>query len=293
MLHLRSKMALVWFVGPFMMLFLVFFVFPIGYSIYQSFFIERIGVLHFVGITNYATALSDSSFWSGFLRVIAYGVIEISVMIGLALTLALIMDTPRFKRWTTILRLVYFLPYAVPGVIAAIMWGFLYTPQLDVLLRLPADLGGHPITPLSSGALLFAIINIAVWGATGYFMMLYVASLSSVPRELYDAAHIDGCSQWQLARFVKIPLLRPTLVLTTVLSMIGALQLFSEPEILSNLTSVSTSYTPNMDIYSTAFSYLDLQYSATLAIILGAITVAASVAFLVATNRGDAIRRPT
>jgi multiple sugar transport system permease protein len=174
------------------------------------------------------------------------------------------------------------------------MWGFLYTPQLDGLLRLPATFGGHAITPLAPGGLLLAMVNIAVWGTTGYFMMLYTAGLSSIPPELYDAANIDGCSQWSLAHYVKIPLLRPTIILTTVLSLIGALQLFAEPEILSNLTTISASYTPNLDIYNTAFSYVDIQYSATLAVILGVMTVAASVAFLTLANRGpgSALRRP-
>lgn len=290
--NVRSKRFFWIFLGPFGALFVTFFVFPIGYAFYDSLFIERIGVAHFVGLANYAVALRDTAFWAGFIRVIVYGVIDIAIIIVLALTLALILDSPMFKRWTTAFRLIYFIPYAVPGVIASIMWGFLYSPQLDALLRLPTVVGGHAVNPLAPGGLLFAIVNISVWGATGYIMMLYVAGLSSIPHELYDAASIDGCSEWQLARLIKLPMIRPTIVLTTVLAIIGALQLFGEPEVLSSLTTISTTYTPNLDIYNTAFSYLDIPFSATLAMILGVITVTGSVVFLRTVNRADAMRRP-
>lgn len=291
MVQVRSRRFFWLFLGPFGILFTVFFIFPVGYAFYDSLFIERIGVSHFVGLENYRLALQDTAFWGGFLRVIAYGVVDITVILILALTLALILDSPWFKRWTTIFRLIYFLPYAVPGVIATIMWGFLYSPELNALLRIPTAFGGHALNPLAPGSLLFAIVNISVWGATGYVMMLYVASLSSIPRELYDAAQIDGCTEWQLARKIKVPMIRPTIVLTAVLAIIGALQLFGEPEVLSNLTTIPTTYTPNLDIYNTAFAYLDIPFSATLAMILGVITVIGSVVFLRTMNRADAIRR--
>lgn len=264
------------FVLPFMVLFALFFIGPRLYALYVSLFVQHFGVNHFVGLQNYRVALTDPTFWQAVARVAYYGVVQVSIMLTLALLLALLLDSPFATRYQIIFRLLFFLPYAVPGVIAAIMWGFLYAPSLDPLLHAI----GPGINPLASGSVLYAIVNIALWEWTGYNMTIYFASLTSIPIEIYDAAKIDGCGEMQLAWHIKIPLLRSTMVMTTVLSIIGSLQLFNEPYILSTLTSMPSNFTPNMDVYNFAFSYDNIPYAAALSIVLAALTIVASLAFL-------------
>ncbi|MEH7416086.1 sugar ABC transporter permease [Neobacillus drentensis] len=272
------------FLTPFLILFALFFVFPFLYSLILSLFVNIQGKYHFVGLTNYLTAWEDKSFWYAVYRVAYYGVVQVTIMLVLALVLALFLDS-RFVKNKAVFRVIYFLPYAVPGVIAAIMWGFLYSPDLNPILSIFGIFtGGKPLNLLDSGTVLYGIMNMATWAWTGYNMTIYFASLTSIPIELYDAAKIDGCNEFQTAWHIKLPLLKQVIVMTTVLSIIGSLQLFNEPYVLSSLTSIPATFTPNMDIYNMAFAYGNFTYSATLSITLVLITFIASLLFMYATS---------
>ena len=272
------------FLTPFLILFALFFVFPFVYSLILSLFVNIQGEYKFVGLTNYLTAWEDKSFWYAIYRVAYYGVVQVTIMLVLALVLALFLDS-RYVKNKALFRVIYFLPYAVPGVIAAIMWGFLYSPDLNPILNIFASFtGGKPLNLLDSGTVLYGIMNMATWAWTGYNMTIYFASLTSIPIELYDAAKIDGCNEFQTAWHIKLPLLKQVIVMTTVLSIIGSLQLFNEPYVLSSLTSIPATFTPNMDIYNMAFAYGNFTYSATLSITLVLITFIASLLFMYATS---------
>jgi multiple sugar transport system permease protein len=165
------------------------------------------------------------------------------------------------------------------------MWGFLYSPDLNPILSIFGIFtGGKPLNLLDSGTVLYGIMNMATWAWTGYNMTIYFASLTSIPIELYDAAKIDGCNEFQTAWHIKLPLLKQVIIMTTVLSIIGSLQLFNEPYVLSSLTSIPATFTPNMDIYNMAFAYGNFTYSATLSITLVLITFIASLLFMYATS---------
>ena len=280
--------------APFLILFIGFILLPLGYSVYISFYGERMGVKFFVGLQNYVSAMHDANFWSALDRVLYYGVVQVTLMIVISLALALLLDSP-VARFKTLFRLLYFLPYAVPGVVATIMWGFLYSPNMDsTLLNFLGGGAAHPFNPTSSGNLLYGIINIVLWEITGYNMTLYYAALTGIPLDLYDAAKIDGCGEWRVALHVKLPMLRPMVVMTIVLSIIGALQLFNEPFFLSQIVPVSLDYTPNSEIYNTAFTFGNIPYAATLSMILGIISIVASIAFMLISRRigtGTGVRK--
>ncbi|SIS74875.1 MULTISPECIES: carbohydrate ABC transporter permease [Alicyclobacillus] len=276
--HRQSKaVSAATFLAPFLLLFVAFLLAPLIYAFYTSLFIDRFGQPIFVGFRNYINAFQDAAFWASVVNVIRYAILQGVIMIALSLILALVLDT-RYAKAKSFFRLVYFLPYAVPGVFASIMWGFLYSKPLDPLLQ------AVRFDPLSSGALLYSIINIATWEWAGYNMTLYAASLTGVSADLYEAAIVDGCNEFQLAWHIKLPLLRPTILMTVILSFIGSMQLFNEPFLLSALTPISQTFTPNMDIYAMAFNLTNLPYAATLAVLLGAITIFISACVMVATR---------
>lgn len=268
---------------PFFVLFVVFLIMPLFYAFYISLFVSRMGILHFVGFQNYIYAFQDSEFWRSILRVIYYGVLQAIIMIGLAILLTLILDTP-YAKGKSFFRLIFFLPYAVPGVLAAIMWGFLYSTKINPLLSL------IHFQPLSSGVMIYSILNITVWEWVGYNMTIYVASLTGQSRDLFEAARIDGCGEWKLAWKVKLPLLRPTIGMTVLLSMIGSVQLFNEPFILSSLTAISPTFTPNIAIYNTAIGNANEPYGAALAVLLGVITIGLSFICLTVVNVVNRVR---
>lgn len=272
------------FLFPYVVLFLAFIVFPIGYSMYMSLFVTRGVNSKFVGLQNYGKALKDAAFWSGLGNVAIYGACMICIMIVLALILALFLDSSKI-RGKAVFRMIYFLPYAVPGVIAAIMWGFMYSPSLNTALQLFAPLnGGQPLNLLTTDKLMFGIVNISLWLWTGYNMTIYYANLTSIPLDFYEAAKIDGCGEIGMAVYIKIPMIADAIKMTVALTIIGAIQVFNEPFMMSNITVVPSTYTPNMYVYNMAFSYGNLSYSATLSVVLTLITILVSILFNVLTR---------
>lgn len=283
-LESKQRHAGLLMVLPFVLFFLAFFVAPLLYTLYESFRSSLTGA--FDGLGNYRYIFSLGTLWSGIGRMLYFGLIQVTAMIGMATLIALFLDT-RYSRGRGIFSLIFFLPYAVPGVIAAILWGFLYSPQLDSLLRAPGHLGitHGAVNPLSSSFVLYAIMLIVTWEFTGYNMVIVMAGLSSIPREIIEAGRVDGCSEVALAWRIKLPVIRRTLLFITLLSIIGTLQLFNEPDIINTLTPLSPGYTPNLQIYQTAFSEGTIPVAAAEAVILAAITIVLALVFFRVTRR--------
>jgi multiple sugar transport system permease protein len=263
---------------PFLALFAVFFVAPLVYSVVLS--LKAGGTGQFAGLLNYRSVLGDSEYWGGVQRMIYFGVIQVTAMIGLAIALALFLDSA-YCKGRKFFALVYFLPFAVPGVIAAIMWAFLLEPDLNGALNIPNHLGlaSGPIDPLDYRLALYAIMLIVTWEFAGYNMTILLTSLTSVPRQVIEAARIDGCSEAAIALRVKFPLIRRTVLFTVILSIIGTLQLFNEPVLLNYIAETSNSLTPNQIIYNTAFSFGNESLAAAQSIVLAVITIVATVTF--------------
>lgn len=284
----RNARAAAGFVLPFLALFALCFIAPIVYALHQSLHkTERTGPLGlggqereaFAGLDNYAHALSDDRFLTGFGRVLLFGAVQIPLMIVLATALALLLESAS-ARGVRFFRSAFFLPYGVPGVIASILWGFLYVPGISPLVKI-ADSLGWDVDFLSRGTVLWAIANIVTWQFTGYNMLVLIAQLKAVPGELYEAARIDGASAWQVARHIKLPLIRPALVLTTVFSIIGTLQLFAEPMVLRPLaSSIDSGFTPNLHAYSAAFVGNNQHAAAAEAVLLALVACVLSFGFL-------------
>ncbi|MEW9550498.1 carbohydrate ABC transporter permease [Nonomuraea sp. NPDC050783] len=279
------------FVAPFFLAFALFFLAPIGYAIYQSFFkltSSGLGLteptLEFAGLGNYATALGDAAFTRSIGRVLVFSLIEVPTMVVCALALALLLDSAR-ARFRAFFRVSFFLPYGVPGVIASLLWGFLYVPQTSPLVDALAA-AGLPHDFLSPGMILPAIANISTWQFAGYNMLVLIAGLQAVPRELYEAARVDGAGELRIAWHVKVPLVRPPLVLVTVFTLIGTLQLFVEPLILKPMTTaVSSDFTPNLAAYNQAFGQSNIHLASAEATLIAIMAFVISFGFLRLVNR--------
>ncbi|MBZ4018720.1 carbohydrate ABC transporter permease [Streptomyces purpurogeneiscleroticus] len=279
------------FLAPFLALFLVFTVLPIVLAAYDSLFTVRYsglglggGTLHFVGLDNYATALTSPELLLGVLRMTAFGLVQVPVMLGIALALALVFDAAA-SRLYSVLRTVYLLPYAVPVVIGTLAWGFLYTPRTSPLSGAVAALGG-PADLLDDSVVLWSMGNVVTWSYIGINMTILYTSLRGLPRDTYEAARLDGAGEIRIAWSVKIPQLLPAIVMTTVISVIGTLQIFTEPTILRNLTpAVSSTYTPNMTIRTIAIGQQNPQLAAATAIVLAAVIFVLSFGFLALAQR--------
>ncbi|MFV2013026.1 MULTISPECIES: carbohydrate ABC transporter permease [unclassified Micromonospora] len=279
------KRAIAIFVVPFGALFVLFYAVPIGYAVVQSLYVvERTGTFGparevFGGLAQYQRVLTDSPFWFSIGRVLLFGAVQVPVMLGLALLLALLLDSG-LVRGRRFFRLAFFVPYAVPGVVAAIMWGFLYSPNLSPFTAVTgrADL-------LGADLVLWSIANVVTWVYVGYNMLIIYSSLLAIPPEIYEAARLDGAGPARIAWSIKIPMVMPAIVLTTVFSIIGTLQLLAEPQVFRTFSSaVSSTYTPNLTVYSTS-SIPNFNLAAAFSVVLALATFALSFTFLKFTQR--------
>jgi multiple sugar transport system permease protein len=239
----------------------------------------------FVWFENYAEVLTNASLVAGLGRLAIYGIIAVPLTLGLALLFALLLDAngTRLKRFG---RTAIFIPYAVPGVVAALMWGFMYLPATSPFSYVTRAVGLGTIPFLEPHGLYGSIANITVWGGIGFNMLVIYTALRSIPNEMIEAARIDGASEVQVALRIKVPLVGPALVLTSIFALLGALQLYGEPAMLMPLTnSISTTWAPLMTIYRDAFVLDNLSSAAAASMVLAIGTGAVSVIVLTVVRR--------
>lgn len=285
--RLEPRLAPWLFLAPAGLFFIAFLLVPIGFAIWLSFQGYRVsggafGVREqtFVGVDNYVAAITDSEFLAGFGRVLLFGLIAVPSVLGMALLFALLLDSPA-ARARGFSRTALFIPYAVPGVIASLLWGFLYLPSTSPVSYLTEQLGGGPVPFLSYPQLYFAIANIALWSGVGFNMIIIYTALRSLPTEIYEAARVDGASEWTIALRIKIPLVIPALVLTGLFSVIGTFQLYNEPATLQPITeTISSTWVPLMRIYQWAFSDDNLGTAAAASVMLAVLILALSAVIL-------------
>jgi multiple sugar transport system permease protein len=285
----RQNIAAYGFVLPFFLVFLAMLVTPLVYSGYLSLFQSQlVGGETFAGLANYVRALSDPDFLGSVGRAGLFFVIQVPIMLGLALFFALALDSAR-ARGSKAIRLLIFMPYAVPAVVATLMWGYLYGPDFGPIAQVSRALSFGTPNLLSAQTILYSIMNIVTWEFIGYNMIIMYAALRSIPAELYEAAEIDGAGQFRVAWSVKIPSIRPAILLTVIFSIIGTFQLFAEPSLLNIIAgdAITRSILPNYYAYNVAFLDQELNYAAAIAFLLGIVIAIVSYIVQLSTERRE------
>lgn len=283
------------FTAPFFVGFAFVFVAPFVYALVQSLFAEKksgtgLGgaVTTFVGFENFARGLSDSEFWESMGRVALFAVVQIPIMLALSLIAALLLDIA-VGRSSRFARLGLLIPYMVPSIVATLVWLYLYSPRLGPLTKVAAW-AGLDVSFFSSELIWVSIGNLLTWVGLGYNMLIIYGSLRSVPRDLFEAARLDGAGEARIAWSIKIPFVRGSLVLTGMLAIIHMLQIFAEPLVfrVTSPETVTSSFTPIMMIYDLAFNTGNYNYAAALSVILAVIVGITSGVFYKLTNRAPA-----
>jgi len=285
----RQRTAAYILLAPFLVIFVTMLVVPLIYSGYLSLFATRlVGGETFVFLDNYVRAFTDPRFLGGLLRMVQFLLIQVPIMLALALFLALALDSGRTAASKTA-RLSIFIPYAVPGVVATLMWGFLYGNDFGPIAQIFRQIGWDSPDFLSPTNVLGSMMNIVTWEFIGYNMIIMYAALRSIPTELYEAAEIDGAGRIRTAWSIKIPAIRPAIFLTVIFSIIGTFQLFNEPSLLSRIApnAISSSFTPNLYAYSLAFVNRDINYAATIAFALGLVIMIISLVVQLASRKKE------
>jgi multiple sugar transport system permease protein len=271
---------------PFLIVVFAFLIAPLGYALYLSTQADTlVGGQEFVGFENYIFSLTDPIFLEGVKRVFIFGLIQIPIMLFLSTVGALVIDVIN-TRLSRTFRLIAFMPYAVPGVVAALMWGFLYSESFGPFVGIAESLGAKDFNFFSLKVFIYSISNIVTWAWTGYNMIIIYSALQGLSREVYEAAIVDGATQVQIAIRVKLPAIKNAILLTTIFAIIGTMQIFTEPRILARYTNaVSNGYTPNIYSFNLAFAQSQFNYAAAVSFTLALVVFVVTSIVLAATRR--------
>ncbi|MBA2469373.1 MAG: sugar ABC transporter permease [Chloroflexia bacterium] len=219
-------------ISPFYLLFLVFGLFPIGFAFYLAFQSwDGIGPMQYVGFEQFRYLLTDEIFLKSIVNTFQIWIISTVPMLLLALGLAFLLNQP--LKGKTAYRIAFFLPNVTSLVAIAIIFTSIFGNEFGLLNAVIRGLGAERFAWLDDEwGIKVAIATMVVWRWTGYNAIVYLAGLQAIPDDLYDAAKIDGATTWKLFTDITVPLLRPVILFTVIISTIGGMQLFTEPQIL-------------------------------------------------------------
>ncbi|WP_270887988.1 carbohydrate ABC transporter permease [Pedococcus sp. 5OH_020] len=279
----------VW-VLPAVVLLVVFVYYPIVDNIRLSFFSWSAFSTSpaFVGLDNYTTAATDPVFWHSLWNNVLYAVISLIFQVGLALVLAAVLEEVVHQRLRGILRTIYFIPATISITVAGILFSFVYNPQIGLLNRalgavglgsLAQDWLGNPQTAI------FGVIGMSQWQSIGYTAVLFVVAIQRIPRELYEAAKVDGAGHVRTFLSVTIPLLREMTTLVVILTMSGAFLVFNEIMVMTAGGPSNSSQVLNTWLYHNAFLTDDMGYASAIGTVIFVITFSISAAQILITRR--------
>jgi multiple sugar transport system permease protein len=284
----RARQRFGWlFVAPFLAVFVTFLVVPLVYAFWMSLHTKTLAFgERFTGLDNYTQAFSDPQFLQGVGFVVRFSLVLIPVQMLVSLAVALVLDalTDRLAKFA---RLMIFVPYAIPVVIGAMMWGFLYSPRFGPMADIFGVVGLDAPVMLSPDNVFAGLLNVVTWQWAGYYMIIIYAALRGIDPSVYEAARIDGATDVQIALRIKVPMISSALVLILVFALIGTLQFFTEPQILRSVAAgtIDAAFTPNIYAFTLAFSYSQFNYASAISFALGVVVFAGSYLFLFLTRK--------
>jgi cellobiose transport system permease protein len=287
-----SKLSPYLYIAPFFVLFGIFGLYPLVYTAWVSLHDwELASDEHpWSGLENYSRLVSDPVFWNALWN--TFGIFLLATVPQLTLALFVASLLNRHLRGRTFFRLSVILPMATSIAAVSIVFSQLFSRDFGLVNWLLGGIGVGPIewqaAKWSSWSAIAAMVN---WRWTGYNALIYLAAMQAIPRDLYEAAAIDGASAWKQLTKVTIPLLRPTIVFTVILSTIGGFQLFTEPLLFNSGSSnyqggsLRQSQTVAMYVYENAFIKFDFGYASAVAWVLFLIILLAAAANYLAVRR--------
>ncbi len=263
----RSDRAAYWLTAPYLIFFCAFVAYPLVFSLILVFVRWNIVTpMQWAGLRNFERMLSDPLFFKSLINTLVFLLIHIPLQIVVALGLSLLLNSR--LRGRGLFRAIYFLPVVVSGVAVTILWQQLYAYDYGVLNAL-LRLVGLPAIPwlIDPAVAMPSIALMATWKNVGIYIVLFLAGLQNIPRELYEAASLDGAPPARQFFSVTLPMLNPTVVVIIVLSTIGGFSLFIEPYVLTGGGPMQSTLSGMLYIYNQAFYFGHMGYAATLGFI--------------------------
>jgi ABC-type sugar transport system permease subunit len=267
--RLRRGLTPYLFLAPFFLTFIAFWLGPIIASLGYSFTDWRgFATPRFIGFANYTKLFADPRFWVAVKNTLFYGVVYVTILNLSALALALCLDS-LWLRFKNAVKVGFFLPVTISLVVAAVIFEMIFAKGVGLLNIVQKGLGLIEIDWLGDPRFaIWAIIILRVWRALGYYAVIYFAGLQGIPGDVKEAARLDGCSPWQVTRYVTLPLLKPVILFGVIMSTIWALELFDEPWVLTKGGPADSTLTIVIYLYQAGFQYVELGYAAAVSYVL-------------------------
>ncbi|AKG03786.1 lactose ABC transporter permease [Salimicrobium jeotgali] len=257
---------------------LLFIFYPMLQAIWLSFTqYNMVTEASFIGTENYEELFNDELFWNALKNTIIYLVVVVPALVVVPIFLAVLVNQ-RLKG-IGIFRSIYYIPVVTSLVVAGIAWDWVY--KENGLLNYLLDILGVISEPIgwltSTNTAIFAVMVVTVWKGLGYYMIIYLAGLQSIPEDLYEAAEIDGANWWQKITKVTIPMLLPFVLIVSIMSSIAAMKVFEEIYVMTGGGPLHSSETLVFYIYQQAFDNLNMGYASAAGVILFLITLVFSL----------------
>ena len=251
-------------VSPYLIHLLLFVVFPVVFSIVLTFHKWNIiAPMEYVGLDNFIRLFQDRLFWKAILNTLLFLLIHIPLQVVIALTLAYFLNQKLFIRG--FFRASFFLPVVISGVVVTILWQQLYGLETGLINRILIGLGLDRVEWLTNPSVaMLSIAIMATWKNVGLYVILFLVGLQTVPISHYEAADVEGATDWQKFRYITLPAINPTIFMVFILSTIGGFSLFIEPYIMTGGGPLNSTLSAVLYIYKQAFGYYHMGYSATL-----------------------------
>lgn len=268
------------FIAPALLLIGVFFFLPVlgalllSFTDFDIYALGRLDRLRFVGLENYRRLLADPRFWTALKNTVHFVAVggPLSVLVSLG---AALLVNHRRVRYPGLFRTLLFLPVVTTLAAVAVVWRYLYHPRHGFLNYALGLLGFAPIDWLGDPDWAMpAIILMAVWKNFGFNMVVFIAGLQSIPRRLYEAAEIDGADGFSQFRYITLPMLAPTFLFVTIITLIGYFQLFAEPYLMTQGGPAESTLSVALLMFQEGFRWWNLGYAAAVAFVLFLIILA-------------------
>ncbi len=276
------------FLIPWLLVFAVFYAYPLAYGIIISFTDSKLGSTTYIGLRNYGKILRDYAFWRSLLAMLAYVVIAVPVIVFVPLCAANALR--RYgKKFNTAAKLLMYLPGVTCSVALILSWKYMFDPNVGMLRSVLGLFGVTKVSVFDSARTAIPIMSLlAACTNFGANLIIYCAALDAIPNDYYEAAELDGASKRRQFISITIPLLNPTIVYVFITATIGALQIFVIPQLMTGGGPNYSTSTLLMLVYNTAFTNNQFGYASAIGVILFLITaIIAIIQFRV--TRRDAV----
>ena len=286
----QNRLFILTFLLPPILIYTIFVIYPILAGLATSFYQWRgTGVKVWIGLENYKRLFVDENFINALSNTLEYAIVQVPIILILALIFAILISGSKKSKWIDFYRSSIFLPYVLPGVAIALLWATIFNPITGLLNIVLGSIGLDGLTREwlgDSQTAFWAIVWVKTWSSVGFYIILLIAGISNIPKDVLEAADIDGATRWQKSIRIIIPMLSPVIKVVVIFLMLNGLKMFEEPQLMTGGGPNRGTESISLYMYEQAFSNFNFGYASAIGVIFFVLTFCFSI-FTIKTMGGD------